>query len=97
MQNIYLRVCAIVIIYVIRIVVIELFSVPCDEANRQYYTSSLPTHVRIQRRDRVSGPPLKNHKTIEFSSNTGPDTLKIPATKPAFNVGPSSARQRNAI
>ena len=29
-------------------------------------------------------PPLKNHKNYK-------------ATKPAFNVGPSSARQRNAF
>ena len=43
-------------------------------------------------------PPLKNHKNIGFPSNTGPDTLKNHmATKPAFNIGPSSARQRNAI
>ena len=34
-------------------------------------------HVRIQRGDRSGLDPLKNHK----------------ATKPAFNVGPSSARQ----
>ena len=26
--------------------------------------------------DRGSGPPLKNHKNIGFSSNTGPDPLK---------------------
>ena len=33
-----------------------------------------------------------------FLCNTGPDPLKKrKATKPAFNVGPSSARQRNAI
>ena len=47
-----------------------------------------------------SGPhsPLKNHKSIGFLSNTGPDPLKnYKATKPAFNVGLSSARQRNAI
>ena len=43
-------------------------------------------------------PPLKNHKNIGFLSNTGPDPLKNhKATKPAFNVRPSSARQRNAI
>ena len=44
-------------------------------------------------------PPTKNHKNIGFSSKTGPDPLnKIKkATKPAFNVGPSSTRQRNAI
>ena len=34
--------------------------------------------------------PLKNHKNIGF---LGPDTLKNhKATKPTFNVGPSSAR-----
>ena len=36
--------------------------------------------------------PLKNHKNIGFLSYTGPDPLKNhKATKPAFNVGPSSA------
>ena len=35
---------------------------------------------------------------ICFHSNTGPDPLKNhKATKLAFNVGPSSVRQRNAI
>ena len=39
-------------------------------------------------------PPLKNHKHIGFLSNTGPDPLKNHiATKPAYNVGPSSARE----
>ena len=44
--------------------------------------------------------PLKNHKNIGFSGNTGLDPLKnhkATCTKPAFNVGPSSARQRNAF
>ena len=42
--------------------------------------------------DRGSGPPLKNHKNIGFLSNTGPDPLKNhKATKPALNVGQSSA------
>ena len=57
-------------------------------------------HVRIKRGTggRGSGPRLKNHKLIGFPSNTGPDPLKNhKATKPAVNVGPSSARQRNAI
>ena len=46
---------------------------------------------------RGSGPP-KNQKKIGFHRNTSPDTLKKQkTTKPAFNVGPSSARQRNAI
>ena len=36
-------------------------------------------HVRIQRGggDRGSGPTLKNHKNIGFSSHTGPDPLNI--------------------
>ena len=43
-------------------------------------------------------PPEKTHKNIGFPSNTGPNSIKInTATKPAFNVGPSSARQRDAI
>ena len=49
--------------------------------------------------DRGSGhPTLKYHKIIVILSSTGPDPLKNKkAIKPAFNVGPSSARQRNAI
>ena len=48
--------------------------------------------------DRGSGTPLKNHKNIGFLCNTGPDPLKNHnPTKPEFNVGPSSACQRNAI
>ena len=47
---------------------------------------------------RTPPPPLKNHKNIVFRSNTGPDPLKnLKATKPVFNVRPSSARQRNTI
>ena len=43
-------------------------------------------------------PTLKNHKNIGLLSNTSPDPLKNhKATKTAFNVGPLSARQRNAI
>ena len=50
------------------------------------------------RKSRVGtgGPtsPLENHENIGFLSNTGPDPLKNhKATKPAFNVGLSSARQ----
>ena len=42
--------------------------------------------------------PLKYHKNIGFLRNTGPDSLQNhKAAKPAFNVGPSSARPRNAI
>ena len=47
---------------------------------------------------RGSRPPEKNHKNIGFPSNTGLDPLKnCKATKLEFNVGPLSARQRNAI
>ena len=44
-------------------------------------------------------PPLRNnHKKLWFLSNTGPDPLEIhKATKPAFNVGPSSALQQMAF
>ena len=42
--------------------------------------------------------PLENRKAIGFLSNTGPDPLENhTATKPAFNVGPLSARQQNVI
>ena len=58
--------------------------------------------ARIQRREtgnRTPPPPtLKKHKVIGFFGNTGPYPLKYyKATKPAFNVGPSSAHQRNAF
>ena len=43
-------------------------------------------------------PRLKNHKHLGFLRNTGPDPVKNrKTTKPAFNVGPLSACQRNAI
>ena len=49
-------------------------------------------------RQGVHPPPLKNHKSIGFLSNTGLDPLKKHKnTKPAFNVGQTSARQRNTI
>ena len=36
---------------------------------------------------------MENHKNIRFLGITGPDPLKNhKATKPALNVGPSSAR-----
>ena len=55
--------------------------------------------VRCGSRGGTGGPhPLKNHKNIGFLSNTGPDPLKNhKATKPVFNVWPSSDGQRNAI
>ena len=46
---------------------------------------------------RGSGPPEKL-QNIGFLSNSGPDPLKNhEAIKPAFNVGASPSRQRNAI
>ena len=57
-------------------------------------------HVRIQREggQEVRTPPPGKLQNIGLFSNTGPDLLKNhKATKPAFNVGPSSARQRKAI
>ena len=57
-----------------------------------------PKHEWIQRGDRRSGPPMENHKNVGFLSNRGPDPLENnKATKPTFSVGPSSARQQNAI
>ena len=48
-----------------------------------------------------SGTPLLENdkfKAKGFLNHTGPDPLENnKATKPAFNVGPSSARQRNAM
>ena len=42
--------------------------------------------------------PLENHKNIGFLGNTGPDPqINHKATKPAFNFGPLSACQQNAI
>ena len=40
-------------------------------------------------------PPLENHKATGFLSNTGPHPLvNHKATKPALNIWPSSAGQR---
>ena len=55
------------------------------------------------KRRRGTGPPppprvISKKKNKGFLSNTDPDPFKNhKATKPAFNVGPSSARQPNAI
>ena len=43
-------------------------------------------------------PTLNKYKNIGFLSNTDPDPMNNHKdTKPAFNIEPSSARQRNAI
>ena len=42
--------------------------------------------------------PLKNYRNTGFHCNAGPDLLKNhKAAKPGFNIGPSWARQLNAI
>ena len=56
----------------------------------------------LVRRSRGGGAgvwtPTKNHKVIWFLRNTSPDPLKNhKATKSAFNVGQTWARQRNAM
>ena len=54
-------------------------------------------------RGATGGPDsLKNHKNIEFLSNTGPDPLKNDkATKPAFkswaNIGPPAKHHLNGV
>ena len=70
-------------------------------------TFELYPHARIQRVDRVSGPPcLENHTNKGFFGNTDPDPLEYHnATKPdsmlgrnrhasktAFRFGPMMAR-----
>ena len=58
---------------------------------------SKSVHTRIQRGTGGPDPAPENHKNIGFLSNTGTDPLKNhKAAKPVYNVGPSSARQRNA-
>ena len=50
--------------------------------------------------DPDGGKGVQNHKTIGLLINTGPDPMeitKLQCTKSAFNVGPSSASQRNAM
>ena len=70
--------------------------------------TSMHSHTGLRRhlmggsrgRGRGSGPPppLKKYRNIGFPSNIDPDPLKIhKATKTAFNVESSWARQRNAI
>ena len=69
----------------------------CQICSCMYFFKVL--HWRVQRGEGGPDPPppLKNHKNIGFRCNTGPDPLiDHKATKPAFNVGPSSARQQNA-
>ena len=55
-------------------------------------------HGRIQRGAGGPDPPPEKSQILRVSYYSGPDPLKNhKATKPEFNVGPSSAHQRNAI
>ena len=55
-------------------------------------------HGHIQSGTGCPDPQMKKYKNKRFLCNTGPAPLNDHrATKPAFNVGPSSARQRNII
>ena len=60
-----------------------------------------PSHVRIQRGDRESGPPLENNKNIGFLSNTDPDPLKItklPIQQSSWAIiGPPAIRHLNGV
>ena len=54
--------------------------------------------MRGSRRGEGVWTPMNYHKNLGFLSITGPEPLENhKATKPPFNVGPSSTRQRNAI
>ena len=61
-------------------------------------TNTLSNMQGSRGEDRGSGTPEKSQSfSLGFLSNTGPDPLKNhKSTKPEFNVGPLSARQRNA-
>ena len=69
---------------------------------QMYILSIFCMIIMCRSRGRTGGPdtPLKNHKNIGFLSNTGlspPEKSQSYGTKSAFNVGPSSARQWNAV
>ena len=66
---------------------------------RVKFSGLLYIHARFQRGGGGGGcGPMGNHNTIGFLSNTGSEPTKTrKATKSAFNVGPQSAGQRNAI
>ena len=75
---------------------LTLLHVNKKDINLHTQIPSAHNDMRIQWGNRGCGPPpLKNYKIIRFLSNFGPDPLKN--YEPAFKVGLSSARQRNAI
>ena len=69
-----------------------------ESSGAKYLVFGLMRGSRVGQGVRTPLPP-KNHKNIGFLSNTVPDPLNNhkKTGKPAFNVGQSLARQRNAI
>ena len=57
------------------------------------FIGTLPAYSYGALRDPPPPPPPEKSQKLGFLSNTGPDK----GTKPEFNVGLSSARQRNAF
>ena len=83
-------------------VLFTIFLLKTSSASALCFTCAKPgdlSHAQIQRGVREPPPPpLENHKAIGFLGNIVPDPLENhKATKPAVNVGPSSARQRMAF
>ena len=63
-----------------------------------YKSEILGVAVQFMRASRGGMRPMGNQNTIGFLSNTGSEPTKThKATKSAFNGGPQSASQRNAI
>ena len=69
----------------------------CNYRNQHFATNT--AFADPERGGGAGGPNFpENSKNIGFLSNIGLDPLKNhKETKPAFNVGPSLARQQNAI
>ena len=69
-------------------------SLTCYQLSHCTPTNSYLSHISNMCRSRGGiRYPLKKHKHIGFLSNTAPDHLKNhKPTRPAFNVGQSSAR-----
>ena len=83
-----------------KLVTCDLFVLLCHmlgmSSIRVKFSGLLYIHVHFQRGEGCG--PMGNHNTIRFLSSTGPEPTKTrKATNSAFNVGPQTAGQRNAI
>ena len=72
------------------------------ESIREVYVTKFMSHPCEDPESgaRIQTPPPEKSQNIGLLSNISPDPLlnhKATKTWPAFNVGPSSARQRNAF